>query len=340
MILLFIPVGIIVDLSDRIDNILKHEIPFSVVVNYYLDFTVYFANLLFPFFVFLSVIWFTSKLANKTEIIAFLGSGVSFWRFLRPYMIGAIIICVGALGMGLFLAPKASQGFNDFKYSYLTNKEKIKETKNEYRQLNDSVFLYADSFEPLNNSATNFTLEYFNGNKLITKISANEIVYIKKDSIYRLTDYMKRRILDSKDVIEKSIEKDTVLPFNIDEFTPVTYVAETLNHMELSEFIEKEQKRGSSDVNRYLVVAYRRWSTPVSAFILTIIGVAVSSIKRRGGMGVNLALGILLAFAFIFLDKVLGTIANQSDFPPMVAVWFPNVSFGILAMYLLYSTKR
>jgi len=338
MILLFIPIGIIVDLSEKIDNILEHEVPFAAVVSYYLDFTVYFANLLFPLFVFLSVIWFTSKLANKTEIIAFLSSGVSFWRFLRPYMIGAILICVAALGMGLFLAPRASQGFNEFKYSYLKKGKKVQETRNVYRQLNDSIFLYANDFQPAKKKAINFTLEYFKGNKLVTKISARTIV--SKDTIYELTDFVKRTILDDNDIIEKARKKDTVLPFNIDEFTPVTYVAETLNYTELSKFIEKETKRGSSDINRYKVVSYKRWSIPISAFILTVIGVAVSSMKRRGGMGINLAVGISLAFVFIFFDKVLGTLANQSDFPPLVAVWFPNFSFGILAIYLLYNAKR
>ncbi|MDH7444287.1 LptF/LptG family permease [Aquimarina sp. 2201CG14-23] len=338
MILLFIPIGIIVDLSEKIDNMLEHKVPVAAVISYYLDFTVYFANLLFPLFVFLSVIWFTSKLANKTEIIAFLSSGVSFWRFLRPYMIGAILICLGALAMGLFLAPKASQGFNEFKYTYLKKGKKVQETRNVYRQLNDSIFLYANDFKPLKKKATNFTLEYFNGNKLVTKISARTIT--SKDSIYELRDFVKRTVLENEDIIEKARKKDTVLPFNIDEFTPVTYVAETLNYMQLSKFIEKESKRGSSDINRYKVVAYKRWSIPVSAFILTVIGVAVSSMKRRGGMGINLAVGISLAFIFIFFDKVLGTMANQSDFPPLVAVWFPNVSFGILAIYLLYNAKR
>ncbi|WP_378185108.1 LptF/LptG family permease [Aquimarina sp. W85] len=340
MILLFIPIGIIVDLSEKIDNMLEHSVPLDAIIAYYLDFTIYFANLLFPLFVFLSVIWFTSKLANNTEIIAILSSGVSFWRFLRPYMIGAIIICIGALAMGLFLAPNASQGFNEFKYSYLKKNKKVQETSNVYRQINDSVFLYANDFRPLDRSATNFTLEYFDGNKLKIKISARKITYNVTDSIYELRDFVKREVEEDRDVIEKLPIKDTVLPFNIDEFTPVTYVAETLNYLELREFIEKESKRGSSDINRYKVVAYKRWSIPISAFILTVIGVAVSSMKRRGGMGVNLAVGISLAFIFIFIDKVLGTMANQSDFPPLVAVWFPNVSFGLLAIYLLYNAKR
>lgn len=340
LLLLFIPIGIIVDLAEKIDNIIKHRVPLQAVLEYYKDFTIYFANLLFPLFVFLSVIWFTSKLANKTEIIAFLSSGVSYWRFLRPYLIGSVIICIAALGVGLFLAPKASQGFNEFKFNYLKKHKKIQETRNVYRQISDSVFLYATNFEPLNKSASNFTLEYFNGNTLKTKISASTIVYREKDSIYELQDYVKREILKNKDRIEEEEIKDTVLPFQIDEFTPVTYVAETLNYLELNAFIKKESRRGSSDINRYKVVAYKRWSIPISVFILTVIGVAVASNKRRGGMGMNLAIGIALAFVFIFFDKVLGTLANQSDFSPLVAVWFPNVSFGILAIFLLQNAKR
>ena len=133
---------------------------------------------------------------------------------------------------------------------------------------------------------------------------------------------------------------DTILPFEFDELTPETYIAETLNYTELNEFIEQERRRGSGNINRYLVVAYKRWSIPVSAFILTIIAVAVSSMKRRGGMGVNLAVGITLAFIFIFFDKVFGTMAEQSTFSPLIAVWFPNISFGLLAIFLLYRAKR
>ena len=122
--------------------------------------------------------------------------------------------------------------------------------------------------------------------------------------------------------------------------TPVEYIAETLPYGELNKFIEKEEKRGSSYISRYKLVQYRKWSLPVSVFILTIIAVAVSSIKRRGGMGVNLAFGICIAMVFVFFDKIFGVLASQSDFPPLVAVWFPNVLFGILAAYLLYNAKR
>src|SRR6056297_89293 len=330
MLLLFIPIRITVNLAEKIGKILDNEVPFIEVALYYVDFTIYFANLLFPLFLFLSVIWFTSKLANNTEIIAFLSSGVSFWRFLRPYLIGASIVCVLALFLGMFLAPKASKGFNEFKYEYLKKNEQTQETRDVYRQINDDEFIYASHFQPLGKSARNFTLEHFEGNKLKFKISATSLRFNTEDTNYSLTNVNKRIVgVDGDSIIHLS-KLDTILPFEFDELTPETYIAETLNYTELNEFIEKERRRGSGNINRYLVVAYKRWSIPISAFILTIIAVAVSSMKRRGGMGVNLAVGITLAFIFIFFDKVFGTMAEQSTFSPLIAVWFPNISFGIL----------
>lgn len=338
MLLLFIPIGITVNLAEKIGKILEKEVPFSAVAQYYLDFTIYFAHLLFPIFLFLSVIWFTSKLANNTEIVAFLSSGVSFWRFLRPYMIGATIIASFAIIMGLFLAPSASKGFNEFKYKYLKKSSNVVQTKNIYRQINDNDYIYVSNFTPSTKTGRNFTLEHFEGNVLKYKITANSIK--DNDTSYRLTAYTKRTFGTHEDIIETVRRKDTILPFDAEDLTPEEYIAETLQYGDLIRFIEKEKKRGSSNIGRYLVVKYKKWSLPVSVFILTIIAVAVSSIKRRGGMGVNLAFGITIAMIYVFFDKVFGVMAEQSSFNPLFAVWFPNIVFGILAAYLLYNAKR
>ena len=340
MLVLFIPIGITVNLAEKIDKILANEVPFMEVVYYYIDFTVYFANLLFPIFLFLSIIWFTSKLAMNTEIVAFLSSGVSFYRFLRPYLIGATIVCIGALILSMYLAPQASKGFNEFKYQYLKRGEKTQETDDVYRQVNDNEYIYASHFQPKSKSARNFTLEHFEGNELKFKISASNLKYNEEDSLYELTRVDKRIIGAKEDSIMFMRKLDTILPFEFDELTPESYIAETLNYTELNDFIETERRRGSGNINRYLVVAYKRWSIPISAFILTIIAVAVASFKRRGGMGINLAVGITLAFIFVFFDKVFGTMAEQSTFSPLIAVWFPNVVFGILAVILLFRAKR
>jgi lipopolysaccharide export system permease protein len=340
MLLLFIPIGITVNLAEKIGKILEKEVPFSAVALYYLDFTIYFANLLFPIFLFLSVIWFTSKLANNTEIVAFLSSGVSFSRFLRPYLIGASVIAIVALILGLYLTPMASKGYNQFVYKYLSNRKEVTQTNNVFRQINDNDFIYVSNFDVKNKSGNYFTLEHFEDNVLKYKLSANNIKYIDADSSYRLINYVKRTIGEDDDVIETARRKDTLFTFDLDDLTPVEYIAETLQYGELNNFIEKEKRRGSSNIGRYEVVKYKKWSLPVSVFILTIIAVAVSSIKRRGGMGVNLAFGITIAMIYVFFDKVFGVMAEQSDFPPLIAVWFPNVVFGILAIYLLYNAKR
>ncbi len=340
MLLLFIPIGITVNLAEKIGKILEKEVPFPAVAKYYLDFTIYFANLLFPLFLFLSVIWFTSKLANNTEITAILSSGVSFSRFLKPYMIGSTIVAGFALLLGLYLAPMASKGFNQFKYQYLKGNRKAFETQDIYRQINDNDFIYVSRFDPNAKRGFKFTLEHFDGNKLEYKISADNITFIERDSTYRLINYTKRIFNENSEIIETTRRFDTLFSFDLEDLTPVEYIAETFQYGELNRFIEKEKKRGSSNIGRYEVVKYKKWSLPVSVYILTIIAVAVSSIKRRGGMGVNLAFGITIAMVYVFFDKVFGVMAEQSDFPPLVAVWFPNIIFGIIAIYLLYNAKR
>jgi lipopolysaccharide export system permease protein len=331
---------ITVHIAEKIGKILENEVPFGEVMIYFLDFTVYFVYLLFPLFLFISVIWFTSKLANNTEVIAFLSSGVSFTRFLRPYMIGATFVALFSIVLGLFLAPKASEGFNDFSYKYFKKGKSAIETTNVFRQINDQEIIYVSNFDVKNNVGNNFTLEHFEDNKLQYKITASSIRYMPNDTVYRLTNYVKRDIGEHTDELEIIRRKDTLFSFDVDDLIPVIYAAETKMYGELRDFIAKEDARGSSNVGRFKLVLYRKWSLPVSVFILTIIAVAVSSIKRRGGMGVNLAVGICIAMVFVFFDKIFGVMAEQSDFPPLIAVWFPNVIFGILAIYLLYNAKR
>lgn len=343
MLLLFIPIGIVIDVSEKVNKMLQNKVPFSKIALYYLDFTIYFANLLFPIFLFLSVIWFTSKLANNTEIIAILSSGISFTRFLRPYIIGASIISVFSLLMGFFLVPKASEGFNNFRYMYLkgNGRNEMRQNADVFRQLDNTTYIYVGSFNQDSKTAFNFSLEKFKkDNTLDYKISATRIKWNEKDSSYTMFGYNKRKIGILDDKIEILAKKDTVFSFDLEDLTPTVYVAETLSLRELNKFIDKERERGSSNINTYLVVLYKKYSIPVSAFILTIIAVAVSSMKRRGGMGMNLAIGIGLAFTFIFFDKIFGVLAEKSSIPPLLAVWIPNISFGILAVYLLNNARK
>ncbi|WP_298391909.1 LptF/LptG family permease [Flavobacterium sp.] len=342
MLLMFIPIGITIDVAEKVNKMIENKVPFGAIAQYYVDFTVYFANLLFPIFLFLSIIWFTSKLANNTEIIAILSSGISFTRFLRPYIIGATIVSIFSLLMGFFLVPKASEGFKNFRYMYLigNGQNEMRDNSDVYRQINKEEYIYVSSFNSASKMAFNFSMERFENDQLKYKISASRIKWNPRDSSYTLFDFKKRKIGALNDEITAVQRKDTVLKFDLEDLTPVVYIAETLSYFDLVKFIEKEKTRGSTNINTYLVVLYKKYSLPVSAFILTIIAVAVSSMKRRGGMGINLAIGILLAFAFVFLDKVFGVLAEKSTTSPIVAVWIPNVLFGILAIYLLRNAKR
>ena len=339
MLILFVPIGITVHLAEKIGKIIENEAPFGEVMMYFLDFTIYFANLLFPLFLFLSVIWFTSKLANNTEIVAFLSSGVSFTRFLRPYLIGGVIVALFSILMGLYLAPVASEGFYDFQYKYLKGK-KNENTRNVLKQINENDIIYVSSFDAAKNMGVNFTLEHFEDNKMTYKMTAANIRYIEEDSVYVLRNYEKRIIGERDDEIILERKKDTIFSFDLEDLTPEDFIAETLSYPKLLKFIDREEKRGSKFLGRYRLAKYQKWSLPVSVFILTIIAVAVSSRKRRGGMGVNLAIGISIAMVFVFFDKIFGTLASQSDFNPLLAVWLPNIIFGILAFFLLQNAKR
>lgn len=341
MLLLFIPIGIMANLAEQIGRMIDNEAPLHEILWFYLDFTIYIGSLLFPIFLFLSVIFFTSKLANNTEIVAILSSGISYNRFLRPYFIGASIIAVIMFFMVMFIVPQASKGYNEFRFKYLKKGAETRVTQNIFNQINENDFLYVSSFDPLRQRGYNFTLEHFNdANELEYKISATNIRWKPTDSLYELTSFVKRTMVGDIEKIETRRKLDTIFNFKIDDLTPVSYIAETKNLFELDDFIEAQRRKGASNINTYVMVKYKRWALPISAFILTILAVAVSSKKRRGGMGVNLAFGIGVAFIYIFFDKVFGTLAEQAGFSPLLAILIPNICFGLFGLYLLKHAKQ
>jgi lipopolysaccharide export system permease protein len=285
------------------------------------------------------VIWFTSKLANNTEIIALLSSGISFSRFLRPYLISAGVIALFAFFSGMFIVPKSNSSFNEFHYKYI-NKKSERQTKNLFKQINPKEYIFVSSYDPIRKSANNFTLEHFEENQLTFKIQASSIRWVEKDSVFRLSAYSRRTFVDEREIYFRKSRLDTLFDFEIDDLAPVNYKAETLTFSPLNEFIEKEREGGSVMINSHLLVRHKRWTLPFSAFVLTLIGVSVSSFKRRGGMGVNLAFGISLGFLFIFFDKIFSVLVNKSNFSPLLGAWLPIIIFGGLAIFLLRRARR
>ena len=294
-----------------------------------------------PLALFLSVILFTSKLAENTEILAISSSGISFNRFLKPYFVVATLIAIFALVMTHFIVPKANKELDEFSLQFIKkNKNPKVYVTDGILQLSKGNYVYVKNFNLRTNLGYNFTYEHYENNKLMYKISAATIRYIEKDSTYRLNNYKKRIVLKEEDIIETGRRLDTIFNFVPGDFEAVKNLARRINTPELIDFIDKSKARGVKNLNNYYVQLYSRTSLPISSFILTLIAVVLGSKKRRGGMGINLAIGISLMFIYVFFMKiatVLGSVATANAF---IMVWMPNLLFGILSLILYRNAKR
>ena len=340
MFLLFIPIGILVDISEKIDKFKEHELSFTQILDYYSDFVWYYGYFLFPIFVFLSVIWFTSKLSSNSEITAILSSGISFNRFLRPYIISALIIFLFSAFSGMFIVPEKNKSFNEFQFKYLSKNKKDRNLSNLYKQISENEYIYVSSYNPTRSQAYNFSYELFNENKLLKKITARNIRWIEDDSIFRLTDFFKRIYNEELEIIESRRIYDTIFNFKIDDLSSLKYQAKALNFFELNDFINEERASGSPLLNDHLLEKNRRFSIPFSVIILTLLAVSVSSFKRRGGIGINLAFGISLAFIFIFFDKFFSVLVVKTDLNAMLGAWAPNFVFLLITMQIMKIAKK
>ena len=340
MFLLFIPIGILVDVSEKIDKFKEHELSFYQIVDYYSDFVWYYGYFLFPIFVFLSVIWFTSKLSSNSEITAILSSGISFNRFLRPFIIAATIIFLVSAFSGMFIVPEKNKSFNEFQYKYLSKNKKDRNLSNLYKQISDDEYIYVSSYNPTRNQAYNFSHELFNDNKLIEKITSRNIRWVEADSVFRLTDYFKRSYINNNELIESRRIYDTLFNFNMSDLSSLKYQAKALNFFDLNKFIDEERSSGSPLLNDHLLERNRRLSIPFSVLILTLLAVSVSSFKRRGGIGLNLAFGIALAFVFIFFDKLFSVLVVKSDFNAAIGAWAPNFVFLLITLQIMKIVKK
>ena len=338
---LFVPIGIMASLAEKINKILESKATSGEIWSYYLNFTLVLGNMLMPILLFLAIIFFTSRLSARSEVVAILSSGVSYKRFLRPYLIGATCVAVLIFLMGNFIVPSASEGFHAFEDKYFKSTKEDRQIRNIYNQISEDEFVYVSFFDPNRLIGYNFTLEHFDSiGRLEYKLSAANIRYMTVDSTYRLTTYKKRTFKDEVEYVEQIRSIDTTLNFTIDDLMPVSYIAETKNFFELNRFINDQKRRGSATVNTYILEKYKRLALPLSAYILTLIAVAVSSVKRRGGLGLNLAFGIAIAFIYIFFDRVFSTLAEQAGFSPLMAALIPVIFFATIAYFLLQRAKR
>ena len=333
--LLIIGIVIIFDISEKIDDFVSKEAPLKAVIfDYYVNFVPYFMNMFSPLFVFITVIFFTSKMAADSEIIAILSCGVSFHRMMRPYIFSAAVIALFSLWLNLFIIPDANKTRLDFETQYIKNRYKSV-GRNVHYQLAPGEFVYAESFSKWNNTAYKFTLEKIVDNKLVSKLSAETAVYDTLTNSWTLKKYFIREYNeDLTDRIRSGRQLDTVIDLSVKDFYMTEKTVETLDYKELNELIATQQLRGDANVKFALIEKNTRFALPFSAFILTIMGVALSSKKRRGGIGWNIGIGIALAFTYILFLRFSQMFVHAGALPPFIALWIPNIVFAIIAAFL------
>ncbi|WP_275316585.1 LptF/LptG family permease [Tenacibaculum bernardetii] len=341
--LILIPIAVAIDIAEKIDKFLRDESLtfYEVAVDYYVNFIIYYANTFMPLALFIGVILFTSRLANNTEIVAINGSQVSFTRFLFPYFMGATIVCFVALSMNHFFVPTSSKVRKAFEKKYLKKKKYADKSIKEFSlQLNDSTYVYLQRFDLKRNSGYNFSTEIYDGIQLKQQLTADNINWKEKDSLFKLYNWKIRKIFKDRDSIFSGTSLDTTFAFTPKDFNYKNILAQEMRSPELIKFIEISKSRGAKNLNVYLVELYKRTSLPVACYILTLIAVALAYKKKRGGIGLNLALGISVMFVYVFFLKVAEVLGGVAGANALLNVWVPNMVFGAYAIYLYINGRK
>ena len=338
---MLIVVVIIFDVSENIDSFLKHNAPWQrVVVDYYVMSIPYYINLFIHLFAFIAVVFFTSKMAARTEIVAILSSGISFWRFLYPYMLAAVSIALMSLYFGNFLIPKTNEVRRNFKDEYM---ERLSQSagRNVHVQMGKDEFVYVESFNIAKQYGYKFSWEKYDGNELKYKV-LSDILYHDTVAInsWRIDPYAIRQIEGEKEGLLKGRNLDTIINLYPTDLYKLKEDFEEMNYFELRDHIRSMKEKGSEGVKAYEVEMHQRMSAPGAVIILTLIGAALSSRKVRGGTGMHLGIGITIAFSYILFMQVSKSFAISGGLSPALAAWIPNIIFCLLGLYLLKKTPK
>lgn len=336
---LIMAIVVVFDFNEKLDKFMGHDATsHEIIFHYYLNFIPYFGVRFSPLFIFISVIYFTSKLASDTEIIAILASGVSFKRLMRPYMIAAFFLALMTFMLNSFWIPVANKTRLAFEDKYV-KKLTTDYTRHIQMEVEPGVIMYIDRFEKASNTGYDFFLEKYDGKMLVSRLTANRI---HEDSTYNwsLSEYLIRNFNGLNETITKGSTLDTFIQVRPEEFFIVKGWSEQLTTPELKAYLDRQALRGVANIKEYSLEYNRRFSFPFSAFILTLIGVSLASRKVRGGMGLHLGLGILISFAYIMFDTISGSFAEGGGLSPGLAVWLPNILFAFVGLYLYIKAPK
>lgn len=340
--ILFLSIIVIIfDVSEKIDYFVRGEAPLQeIVFDYYINWIPFFMNMYAPMFVFLTVIFFTSKMTGDSEVIAILSSGISFHRLVVPYIVSSVIIAVISLGLGLWVIPHANGTRVDFEQKYIP-RTRVKIGHDLHYKLEDDHYVYLESFSAYNNTAYNFTLEDLSGGHLRSKITAESAQYDTVSGKWKLRNYFIRDYGEGMtDHIRSGRQMDTVLSLTREDFFRNKFTIQRLNEPELDALITTQKERGDASVKHALIEKNKRFSLPLSAIILTIIGVSLSTKKRRGGMGLNLAAGTALGFSYILFMQFSEMFVATDTLPASIAIWLPNYLYAIIAAVLYIKAPK
>ncbi len=336
---LIICIAIVFDISEKIDNFIdKGATIHEIIFQYYLNFIPNFANLFCALFVFISVIFFTSKMASKSEFIAMFASGISRLRLLLPYFIGGIVITAFSFVLGNYVIPNCNKERLAFEEKVSRSGQKVS-SFNIHRQLEPGVYFYIESYYREHECGFKMSLEKFDGIELKYKATADVIKW-KSENNWVMQDYCIRTFEGDKETIETGKQKEITLRLSPEDFFKKVAVVEALNDKELREYIAEQKLSGTSAVISSEIELHNRRATPFSTFVLTIIGFALSIKKRRGGLGINIGLGILLSFSYILFQRFTTTFALSGTLSPMMAVWVPNIIFAVIAVIVYYTMSE
>lgn len=332
---LILIIVIIFDISEKIDDFLEHDLSVGTILSdYYLHFIPYFTNLFSPLFIFIAVIFFVSRMANNTEIIAILNSGMSFNRLLKPFLFSAIVLALFSFILGNFVIPLSNKERIDFENKYIRNKKKFRK-KNIHMQIQPNQYIYIESFNPSKNIGYKFTLENFEDGKLKSKLHANYIQFDTITNKWRMNDYASRIFSDNGEIISSGKFIDSTLNLHPKDFRKQKSLVETMTMFELNEYIEKEELRGTEQIVFHKIEKHKRIAFPFASIIMTMIAVAIGSRKVKGGVGFHLGIGLLISFTYILLMQISTTFATHGNLGTLIAVWIPNILYSILAILLI-----
>lgn len=337
---LLIVIVIIFDISENIDEFLERDAPLNeIIFSYYLNFIPYFINLFVYLFTFISVIFFTSKLASNTEIVAMLSGGVSYYRLLRPYFISAIILAIMSFYLGNFLIPKTNIKRREFKDRYMEDLDRDRD-RNIHLKIGENTYVYIENFNSSTNTGIKFSLEEFDGLRLTYKMLGDRLRWDSTNQNWIIDNYNIRIIDTLKESIVKGRQLDTTLNLKPSDLYVKKEDFEEMNYWELRERIEEEKLKGSPKVKTYEVEKHKRIASPFATIILTLIGVTLSSRKMRGGIGMHLGLGIAFTFTYILFMQVTMVFATYGDLSPFLAAWIPNIIFAAIGLGLLVTAQK